>query len=85
VRFQVLTVAGMKMTIFWDVVLCSLVEIDQCFRGAYYHHHQGDMYIKYTQTSSSISSEILSALWQCSWKFLWMVGKDGLNRKLSSL
>jgi hypothetical protein len=26
-RFQLLTAASMKMTVFWDVALCSLVEI----------------------------------------------------------
>jgi hypothetical protein len=25
----------MKMRAFWDFALCSLVEIDVCFRGAY--------------------------------------------------
>jgi hypothetical protein len=34
VRFQVLTVASMK-TAFWDIVPCSLVEVDQHFRGVY--------------------------------------------------
>jgi hypothetical protein len=24
----------MKMVVFWDVVPCSLVDIDQCFRGS---------------------------------------------------
>jgi hypothetical protein len=33
--------ASMKMTIFWNVALCSLVEIDWRFRGDYYLHHQG--------------------------------------------
>jgi hypothetical protein len=37
VRFQVLTAASMKITVFWDVALCSLVEIDWCFRGASGH------------------------------------------------
>jgi hypothetical protein len=32
----------MKMTVFWDVALCSLVEIDRRFRGAYCLHHQDD-------------------------------------------
>jgi hypothetical protein len=26
-RFQVLTAASMKMTVFWDVASCSLVEV----------------------------------------------------------
>jgi hypothetical protein len=35
VRFQVLTAASMKMVAFWGMVLCSLVEVDRRFRGAY--------------------------------------------------
>jgi hypothetical protein len=41
----------MKMTGFWDVVLCSLVEVYRRFRGAYYLHHQGLM------TEASISAQ----------------------------
>jgi hypothetical protein len=32
----------MKMAVFSDDVPCNVVEIDQCFRGAYCLHHQGD-------------------------------------------
>jgi hypothetical protein len=35
VRFQVLTSASVKMTVFWDVVQCSPVEIDGRFRGQF--------------------------------------------------
>jgi hypothetical protein len=35
-------VAGMKMTAFWDIVPCSLTEVDRCFRGVYFLHCQGD-------------------------------------------
>jgi hypothetical protein len=42
VRFQVLTAASVKFRVFWDVDLCSHVEADRCFRGAYCLHHQGD-------------------------------------------
>jgi hypothetical protein len=35
VIFQVLTVVLMKITAFWDIASCSLVEIDRRFRGAY--------------------------------------------------
>jgi hypothetical protein len=28
-------VASMKMTAYWDIELCSLVQVDQRFRGAY--------------------------------------------------
>jgi hypothetical protein len=32
----------MKMTTFWDIVLCGLVEVDQRFRGEYSLHRHGD-------------------------------------------
>jgi hypothetical protein len=32
-RFQVLRATSMKMTVFWDVALCSLVEVYRRFRG----------------------------------------------------
>jgi hypothetical protein len=35
VRPQDLTITLVKMTVFWDVVPCSLVQTDRCFRGAY--------------------------------------------------
>jgi hypothetical protein len=35
-RFQVLKAASMKMTVFWDIAPCSLVEIDRRFGDAYY-------------------------------------------------
>jgi hypothetical protein len=35
---------SMKMIVFWDVVPCSLVDIDRRFRGAYcLHHHPDDV------------------------------------------
>jgi hypothetical protein len=43
VRFQVLTAVSMKMTVFWDVAPCSLVEVYLRFRGAYcFRHHRPD-------------------------------------------
>jgi hypothetical protein len=33
---------SVMMTVFWDVALCSLVEIDGRFAGAYCFHHQSD-------------------------------------------
>jgi hypothetical protein len=32
----------MKIRAFWYVAPCSLVGVDQRFRGAYCLHHQGD-------------------------------------------
>jgi hypothetical protein len=31
----------MKMTVFWDVALCNLVEIDRCSTAAYFLLLQG--------------------------------------------
>jgi hypothetical protein len=42
VRFQVLVTASMKFRAFWNVLLCSQVDIARRFRGAYCVHHQGD-------------------------------------------
>jgi hypothetical protein len=39
-RFQVLMVMGMNMTVFWDMVPCSLIDVDRYFRGVYCLHHQ---------------------------------------------
>jgi hypothetical protein len=41
VKFQVLTVASMNIRAVWDIALCSLVEVDRRFGGAYCLHHQG--------------------------------------------
>jgi hypothetical protein len=41
-RFQVLTVTSMKMTVFWDVAPCDLVEVYRRFKGACCLHHQDD-------------------------------------------
>jgi hypothetical protein len=59
--FQVLMVAGMKMMVSWEVVLCSMVETAQCFRGAYCYclHHEGisEMLVTFSHTTSHIISE----------------------------
>jgi hypothetical protein len=41
-RFQVLAAVSMKMTGFWDVVPCSLVEVNRRFKGAYCLHNSPD-------------------------------------------
>jgi hypothetical protein len=51
VRFQVFMAVSMKMTVFWNVAPCSLVEIDRRFRGAYYLHHQGALIMEAVNTS----------------------------------
>jgi hypothetical protein len=32
----------MKMIVFWDVVPCSLVEVNRRYTGTYCLHHEGD-------------------------------------------
>jgi hypothetical protein len=44
VRFQVLTTASMKTTVFWDIAPCSLVEVCRRLRGGCCLHHQGDVH-----------------------------------------
>jgi hypothetical protein len=41
VRFEVLTASSMKMTVFWVVAPCSLLEVYRRFRGTCCLHHQG--------------------------------------------
>lgn len=40
VRFQFVTTVTLKITIFWNVTPCSLVEVGQRFRGSYCFHRQ---------------------------------------------
>jgi hypothetical protein len=56
VRFQVLTATSIKMTVFWGVSPCNLVETDRCFRGVCCLQHQGD---EYTVNSSETSAIFL--------------------------
>jgi hypothetical protein len=39
---------SMKIGVFWDVAMCSLVDTDRSFRRAYCRHHQGDGNMKNT-------------------------------------
>jgi hypothetical protein len=58
--------SGMKMTVFWVVVPCSLVEFYQRFRGACCLHHQGNdggaLLIE-----AATTSEMLVNLYQTTW------------------
>jgi hypothetical protein len=51
VRFQVRMAASMKMTVFWDVAPCSLVEMYRRIRDAYCLHHQGNELFSLYQTT----------------------------------
>jgi hypothetical protein len=57
VRFQVLTIArmkmtssGMMMTVIWVLAPCSLVKVFRNFRGAVCLHHQGPVTVKAAST-----------------------------------
>jgi hypothetical protein len=50
VRFQVLTAASIKMTVFCGVALYSLAEADRRFRGVSCLHHQGDYTAQHSRT-----------------------------------
>jgi hypothetical protein len=45
----------MKMTVFWYVAPCSLVEIYRRFRDAYCLHHQDDKLSGHDETSGLIA------------------------------
>jgi hypothetical protein len=68
VRFQVLTAAATKMTALWDIVLCSLVEVDQRFRGVYCLHRQRD----HRQSSSRLYGAISqkAVIFKYNWETL---------------
>jgi hypothetical protein len=42
VRFRILSATSMMITVFWDVVLRSMVEIDRRFWVAYILRHKDD-------------------------------------------
>jgi hypothetical protein len=50
----------LKMTVFWDVAPCSMVEIDRRFGGAYCLHLYALM--KLTDVSEVLTASIIIAL-----------------------
>jgi hypothetical protein len=62
-EFQVLTVVSMKITVFWDVAPCSLVEVYRYFRGACCLHHQGALIME-----AAIKSEKSVNFYQTAWR-----------------
>jgi hypothetical protein len=64
-RFQDLTAISMKVTVFWDVVPCSLVESDRCFKGAYCLHYQDDRKLLAYRYWKSVAMEF-TFVWACS-------------------
>lgn len=76
---------------FWNVALSSLVETDQCFRGAYCpHHHYDDTGVKHLWNVSKFPTDYVAQnpgrhtssnykfnSWKCSFYYL-----DPYNTKL---
>jgi hypothetical protein len=56
VRFQVLTVASMKMSVFWDIALCSLADVSEELTASIIR-----------VMSDLLSSEILVSIYQTYW------------------
>jgi hypothetical protein len=52
---------NMKMTVFWDVAQCSLVEVYRRFRGACCLHHQA-LLILYAFITSLMSTKCPSQI-----------------------
>jgi hypothetical protein len=43
VGFEVLTPVVMKSTVFWDMMLCSPLKVNQLFGGTYHLHLQDEI------------------------------------------
>jgi hypothetical protein len=56
---------AVKMAVFWDVAPYSLVDINQCFRGAYCFHHQDDESLLMMEAVRSF--ETLVIIYQTTW------------------
>jgi hypothetical protein len=59
-RSEVLTAVNFKITIFWDVMCCSLID-GYCFRGTCCFHHQG------LKTEIVCSTKTLVTTYQTAW------------------
>jgi hypothetical protein len=53
-RFQVLLATSMKMVVFWVFAPCSLMDIDQRFRGVYCLHNQGALVMEAVSCSETL-------------------------------
>jgi hypothetical protein len=76
-RLKILTATSIKMTVYWDVVPCSLVEIDRRFRGACCLSHQGDR--RYLSVTKGTTERSLSTLRSVEKYVRITTGEDLLN------
>jgi hypothetical protein len=65
-RSEVLTAVRIKITIFWDVTQCSLVNMYQYFKGICCLHFQGRKDISNLKRGAAGSSVALASIYQTS-------------------
>jgi hypothetical protein len=64
-RFEVVMMVNMKITVYWDVMSCSLVDVHQCLKGML--HHQ----VRWCRQQVSLKCQIhVFCFYHCllSWK-----------------
>jgi hypothetical protein len=57
-RYQDLTMAIMKMAVYWVLVSCSVVYVYRRFRGAYCFHNKADNLIALMMEAASTSETL---------------------------
>jgi hypothetical protein len=78
----------MKKTAFCDMLLCSLVRVDLCFRGSYRPLHQGDHPDDGSSTLlrdyATLYPRILSSLCKIIWKIHLKTQHNSVHNYLCS-
>jgi hypothetical protein len=70
VRFEVLTVTSMKMTTFWDVASCSLVDTDWHCRVYCLHHRHQNAWCNIPEDSHLLGINKFPAFSTMAWKYI---------------
>jgi hypothetical protein len=59
VRFEMITTVLMKGSILWDITPCSLLKVNQCFRGTCCLHFQGQRISQVKNQCEAVAREQL--------------------------
>jgi hypothetical protein len=75
VGFEVLTAVVMKITIFWDIMLCSPLNVNRHFGGTYHLHLQGRR-MRRAKNQRESSACHMHSWWFLAWLILqtWRLG-----------